>query len=206
MGRAEEERGSEEHEEEEIETNVISINPDLLPSTWMSDLRDLPDSPGIYFVMRGLLMIYIGQSNNIRLHWKNHRLKKMIPQEERNLIRIAWMEADLSELDSIETALIKLYQPELNLNDHGVGGLTREAKAAELREEGLLLIREIRKNGRHYRIGQAIPARKITDYIWMFEWSAKEYWGTEETIYYIRPYDPDKKVSREDQISDAEID
>lgn len=91
----------------------VSVND--LPSIPFKSKSNLPTSGGIYFVISAEeAIIYIGRTVNFRARWKQHHRIKQIKSEYPNT-RIAWLECvDVKLLHSIESALIKAWNPLLN--------------------------------------------------------------------------------------------
>jgi hypothetical protein len=97
-----------------VNINLSSINLESLPWLPLEARTNLPELPGIYFVLDGYKTpLYIGRSANIRQRWNtHHRLNdiKNLPD-----IAIAWLEvSEPSLLDSVEQALIDWFDPPLN--------------------------------------------------------------------------------------------
>lgn len=175
--------------------DISSLNPLVLPSVWMSDRRELPKAPGVYFVTRGLFVVYIGQSANMFTRWNEHHIKKAIPRDRRKLFRIAWVKARLRDLDELEIALIKLWRPEMNADTKGVGRKKRAAskmrRARHWRKWGVYLIREVFQNGYWYSSRYLVSAKDIAKSLPNIEEMTRDYWpNAEATRYRIRPYEP----------------
>lgn len=95
-----------------------------LPSVALYDRATLPSVPGIYFVLKDKIVLYIGRTHNLTKRWRNHHQYQQI--KDSTSIRIAWLEySDAGLLPAVEEALINTFQPELNTSvgrkklDHG---------------------------------------------------------------------------------------
>jgi hypothetical protein len=87
-----------------------TIDPLALPSVAISEKKQLPESPCIYFAIDSCDQIqYIGRSVNPRQRWQNHHRQAQLIG-----CRIAYMPCDAALLDEIETALIEWFSPGLN--------------------------------------------------------------------------------------------
>lgn len=93
------------------------VNPLELPSLPLDRRKAFPAKvPVIYFALSEAgEVLYIGQTVNLPIRWKaHHRFEKL---KEIGNVKIAWMEvSDCSLLSSIEEALIKYFDPPLNVN------------------------------------------------------------------------------------------
>ncbi|GET42602.1 GIY-YIG nuclease family protein [Microseira wollei] len=94
---------------------ISEINPLTLPSLPLAGRRQLPDCSAIYFVMHGDRVLYIGKTINLVQRWATHHRWWQLKEMEGD-IRIAWLEcSDIDVLLKVEAALIKQFQPELNM-------------------------------------------------------------------------------------------
>ena len=87
-----------------------TIDPLQLPSVALTDRKQLPQTPCIYFAIDAEDAVqYIGRSVNPRQRWQNHH-------RQAQLIGcwIAYMQCDEALLDEVETALIEWFSPALN--------------------------------------------------------------------------------------------
>lgn len=92
--------------------NPNDLDVSALPSIPLSDCRDLPSIPAIYFAMSSGTIQYIGMSKNLRKRWVNHHHKKHLDLDA----DIAWIEvSNLDLLPQIEAALIQWFKPPLNI-------------------------------------------------------------------------------------------
>ena len=95
------------------------INPETLdlrslPSVKLKEKNDLPNAPGIYFVLNSLGHVqYIGSSSNIKERWKNHHRRVQLQELEEVSISCIQVE-DSNLLPFIEQALIEWFRPPLN--------------------------------------------------------------------------------------------
>jgi DNA-binding Xre family transcriptional regulator len=93
---------------------IEAINPFALPSLSIPDREQLPSVSGIYFVLCGNTVIYVGRARNLQHRWKgaaHHRLSQV---SALGGARIAWLMAEESICDSIEQACIAYFAPALN--------------------------------------------------------------------------------------------
>lgn len=97
-----------------------SINPLTLPYVALSELRYLPTSAGIYFVIEeGGEVTYIGQSLNIRRRWHSHHVQDNLCDpsdlDAARRVRLAWLEVtDVAALADLERQMIQRFLPRLN--------------------------------------------------------------------------------------------
>lgn len=96
---------------------AASINVLCLPWLPLSERGKLPNVPGIYFVLEGDRVIYIGlsQKSILRRWWTHPKIEDLA--HRKGEIKIAWLECRATELlPVIESALIDRFgKPELNL-------------------------------------------------------------------------------------------
>lgn len=94
--------------------NTEVINPFSLPHLPLTDLKQLPARPAVYFALKDEQVLYIGQSVNLQQRWTTHHRWQQLVKTEGD-IRIAWLEcSDISLLTEIERALIEHFIPPLN--------------------------------------------------------------------------------------------
>jgi hypothetical protein len=87
-----------------------AIDPLQLPSVALTDRKQLPQIPCIYFAIDPDNVVqYIGRSVNPRQRWQNHHRQAQLIG-----CRIAYMPCDAALLDEVETALIEWFSPPLN--------------------------------------------------------------------------------------------
>jgi DNA-binding Xre family transcriptional regulator len=90
--------------------SLSTIDPLQLPSVALTDRKQLPQIPCIYFAIDPDNVVqYIGRSVNPRQRWQNHHRQAQLIG-----CRIAYMECDAALLDEVETALIEWFSPQLN--------------------------------------------------------------------------------------------
>ena len=95
--------------------NPSEVSPLSLPFVGLSEKRKLPHRSGIYFVIEGETIIYIGKAISILLRWQGHN-KLGSFKSRQSQIRIAWLDcSDASLLTEIERLLVAFFDPELNL-------------------------------------------------------------------------------------------
>jgi len=85
----------------------------VLPSLPLEERKALPATAGIYFVLAGDAVLYIGKATNLYQRWDaHHRLKQL---NKRGGCRIAWMTVDdAGLLDELEQVCITHFDPVLN--------------------------------------------------------------------------------------------
>ena len=94
--------------------SVKTINISTLPSIPLCNRTQLPKCPGIYFVLDGDCVLYIGKSISLRDRWATHQRWQQFAKLGSSL-KIAWLESnDIEALSSIEKALIKSFNPVFN--------------------------------------------------------------------------------------------
>ena len=90
--------------------NLETLDITALPGCPVAERKQLPDRPGIYFVLDGATVLYIGRAVNLRNRWaQHHRLAQV------GSAKIAYQEvSDPAMLDAVEIACIDHFQPTLN--------------------------------------------------------------------------------------------
>ena len=94
---------------------VQKIEWQALSSVLVVDRRQLPDSPGIYFVLgTDNQVFYVGRAQSLRQRWsQHHRLAEFLSIAEG---KIAWLPvAAFEQLHALECAYIALYAPPYNM-------------------------------------------------------------------------------------------
>jgi hypothetical protein len=90
-----------------------SIEPWDLPCVPIDEKAQLPDSPGIYFVIRGRAIVYIGISEtSIKSRWASHHRFPGIKAMGGAVI--AYQDYCEGDIRKIEAALIDIFMPKLN--------------------------------------------------------------------------------------------
>lgn len=76
----------------------------------------LPAACGIYFVVAGDQVVYVGLSNNIKNRWASHHILQRCAslQEQGVELSIVWFEAEESLLDKAEWCIASRIRPMLN--------------------------------------------------------------------------------------------
>lgn len=93
--------------------NPQSITPTALPSVPLTERKDLPAIPGIYFAIDSQGNVqYIGRSVNIKNRWINHHRFKQLQKLDQ--VNLAWIPCEKDELEAAEAKLIKRFDPVLN--------------------------------------------------------------------------------------------
>ena len=92
---------------------AAAIIPAALPSLPLEERKALPATAGIYFVLAGDAVLYIGKATNLYQRWDaHHRLKQL---NKRGGCRIAWMQVDdAGLLNELEQVCITHFDPVLN--------------------------------------------------------------------------------------------
>lgn len=104
-----------------MQLKASEIDPLALPYVRMSELIYLPTCSGVYFVIRESgEVIYIGRSVNIRQRWRAHNAQKELCNirdlESARHTRVAWLQAEKSEIAQLEIRFIRQFKPRLNVN------------------------------------------------------------------------------------------
>jgi hypothetical protein len=89
------------------------LNPFTLPYVDLDDKTDLPSSPGLYFVIDGEALLYIGRSKDLNQRWKGHHRYKQIKATAKNP-QIAFLDCDDETLLWVERDVINRFNPTLN--------------------------------------------------------------------------------------------
>ena len=94
--------------------DYTSITPFELPCLSLHKRKHLPTISAVYFLIYQKNSIsYIGKSLNIYQRWRSHHLLGQL--KDKGNYNVAWYEcSDIKLLTSLETGLIKLFQPSLN--------------------------------------------------------------------------------------------
>jgi len=94
--------------------NPSELNLLVLPSVALSDWKQLPCTPCIYFAIDSFGAVqYIGRSVNPRSRWARHHRRNQL--DAIGNVCIAYLSVDLPELlPEIEEALIAWFKPPLN--------------------------------------------------------------------------------------------
>lgn len=76
----------------------------------------LPPVCGIYFVVTGEQVVYVGLSNNIKNRWANHHILQRCTslQEQGTKLSIVWFEAEECLLEEVEWQIVSRLRPTLN--------------------------------------------------------------------------------------------
>lgn len=91
-----------------------SLDVSTLPSLSLSQKRELPEVPAIYFcISETEEILYIGRTKNLSNRWiAHHRYSELKGIKK---VKLAWLEvSDLALLPQIESALIEYFKPPFN--------------------------------------------------------------------------------------------
>ena len=92
-----------------IDPKLLDLS--ALPSLPLSDRKQFPAIPCIYFAMSSGRVQYVGRSENLKARWYGHHKLKELSKDS----NIAWLEVSNYELlPAIEAALIQWFEPPLN--------------------------------------------------------------------------------------------
>jgi len=93
-----------------------TINFTTLPSLPLNQRSQLPTDSCIYFALSAEgKVLYIGKSDNLAKRWRQHHRCQQL--EAMDGVRLAWLQVeDKESLLSIEAAMIKHFQPSLNIH------------------------------------------------------------------------------------------
>jgi hypothetical protein len=96
-----------------MSVNIEQIDPFLLSSVALGQRDFLPVINAIYFAIKDTEILYIGKASNLYQRWqRHHRINQL--QSFDNVI-IAWLPiVDLGDIDKLEEACIKRFNPLLN--------------------------------------------------------------------------------------------
>jgi GIY-YIG catalytic domain len=84
-----------------------------LPSIAMTARDTLPACSGVYFALSETgTVLYIGQTHNLRIRWKQHH--HMSSLTSRGCVSIAWHPCSNEDMGELEWRLIRQFQPILN--------------------------------------------------------------------------------------------
>lgn len=95
---------------------VEAIDPFSLPYVSLSEKHLLPKAGGIYFVISGSLILYIGKAgNSLRERWvKHHRYQEFLAVSTTSEVVIAYWTTAPFPLVETEKALVEKLKPSLN--------------------------------------------------------------------------------------------
>lgn len=98
---------------------MLSINPFALPYLAYKNKVNLPNSPGIYYVLNRSKreIVYIGRAKNIRNRWKKHHRDWDVGIYDDGRITIAWEIYPENHLKELETKRIQEFKPIINWKD-----------------------------------------------------------------------------------------
>jgi len=96
----------------------LSVNPFTLPAVNLDDKTTLPSKPGLYFVIDGQRLLYIGRSKDLNQRWRNHHRHDQIKRLAHSP-QIAYLDCDDASLLWTEREIINRFKP--LLNDTSVG-------------------------------------------------------------------------------------
>jgi GIY-YIG catalytic domain len=86
-----------------------------LPSCLATEVRDIVDGVGIYFVFHENDCLYIGKSKNFKSRWSNHhKLKEIVSYTPTPLIYFLYLSHEPANLKFLESQYIKTFNPLLN--------------------------------------------------------------------------------------------
>jgi hypothetical protein len=91
----------------------FEIDPFMLPRVALDDKITLPSSPGIYFVIDGARLLYVGKSKDLKGRWRGHHRHKQIDAIA-DCPEIAFLEVAGESLLWVERDLINRFRPLLN--------------------------------------------------------------------------------------------
>lgn len=124
----------------------IAAHTDVLSLSWLPLARrqELPNVPGIYFVLENERVIYIGLSKTslLRRWWTHNKIQEL--NARAGEIRIAWLECRaLGLLPVIESAMLLRFQPELNVKMGTrivpVGGIDSVRNSSDLLRKSIFM-------------------------------------------------------------------
>ena len=89
------------------------VNPFTLPFVSLRDKRFLPSKPGLYFVIDGANLLYVGRSKDLNVRWKSHHRYKQVAAMTKNPM-ITFLDVEDEKLLWVERTLINRLKPLLN--------------------------------------------------------------------------------------------
>jgi len=96
---------------------MTSIELRSLPCVRLCDLELLPEFPGVYFVVSGENVLYIGKAEaSIRSRWRQHHRKSQLVEFKDAVIYCKEARCSKQELKALEDAAILKFRPSLNQN------------------------------------------------------------------------------------------
>lgn len=95
------------------------LDPLQLPSVALTDRKQLPTCPAIYFAIdANNRVLYVGKAKNLAARWRNHhRLHKLKEMDQASPVRLAWQAWNEADLSAAEKSLIVNLQPLLNYTE-----------------------------------------------------------------------------------------
>lgn len=107
------------------ELDIESLDIKSLPRVRLSDRRNLPDAPGVYFVIddRAVPVYYIGQAESLKKRWVQHNKIKVFEHydSDESPMFICYLGVEGSRVDllAVETQAIKHFVPLMNYQTRG---------------------------------------------------------------------------------------
>ena len=93
---------------------IGNLTPFQLKSVLIENKDDLPEEPGVYFVIDESNIYYIGMSNNIQRRWYSHHKQSYL--NDLSNIKISYLDClPKHYLKNIESTLINHFKPSLNI-------------------------------------------------------------------------------------------
>lgn len=89
------------------------INPFQLPYVEFSEKTQLPEKSGLYFVIDGDQILYVGKTIHFKRRWAGHHRYAQIKAMAKNPV-IAWLDVEDTRLLDAESELIARFKPKLN--------------------------------------------------------------------------------------------
>lgn len=96
----------------ELAQQALSLDVSILPKVRYMHREQLPETGAVYFAARHGVILYIGQSANLRQRWARHGFN--LRYSTHHIVIFYLEESDRSSRERLESLLIVIHQPRLN--------------------------------------------------------------------------------------------
>jgi len=106
--------------------DLLALLPDVLPSVFIDELKELPRSSACYLWTADNTVLYVGLTSNMHWRWNNSKPHKLPQLLKKGAERLSWItlkkapsfEDMEDDAKILEATLIQLYAPPLNVEYH----------------------------------------------------------------------------------------
>lgn len=155
-----------------------------LPSLSINDLKELPKLPGIYFVIEGNIIHYIGRTKCLYERWKKHQRLNLYALNAN--ISLAWLiVSNHRMLPAIESACIAFFHPKDN--EKSGSKYIKEYSKLDGDVTAIMVSRKTRLQLRHLSADHEMSMRDIVSALVDYAISTPEF-----LTQLLRPTSPEK--------------